>query len=180
VIAIDHIPERLEMARRFGKAETLDFDAVDVAAALTEMTGGLGPDACIDAVGLESHGHTLDALYDRVKQAAWLATDRIHALRQAIYCCRKGGTVSMPGVYGGLLDKVPMGSAFSKGLTLKMGQTHVHRYMRPLLERIQGNGRPGFDPSYIVTHRFPLEQASHAYGVFNKRHDDCIKVVLNP
>jgi threonine dehydrogenase-like Zn-dependent dehydrogenase len=180
VIAIDHIPERLEMARRFGKAETIDFDAVDVSAALTEMTGGLGPDACIDAVGLESHGRSLDALYDRVKQAAWLATDRIHALRQAIYCCRKGGTVSMPGVYGGLLDKVPMGSAFSKGLTLKMGQTHVHRYMRPLLDRIQGNGSPGFDPSYIVTHRFPLEQASHAYDVFNTRRDDCIKVVLEP
>src|SRR5205085_9566943 len=119
-------------------AETLDF-----------MTGGLGPDACIDAVGLESHGTSVDALYDRAKVKAFLATDRIHALRQAIYCCRKGGTISIPGVYGGFLDKLPFGAAFAKGLRMSMGQTHVHRDLEPLLKRIQGNGHPVFDLSYI-------------------------------
>src|SRR5690606_5751848 len=114
VIAIDEVPERLEMARKFGKAETLDFSAVDVYEALKEMTFGLGPDACIDAVGLEAHGRSADAIYDRVKQAMWMTTDRVHALRQVIYCCRKGGTVSLPGVYGGFPDKVPLGAAFSK------------------------------------------------------------------
>lgn len=179
VIAIDHIPERLRMAAEFGKAEPLNFNEVDVPSALAEMTGGNGPDRCIDAVGMESHGTSPDAIYDRVKQAAHLTLDRIHALREAIYCCRKGGTVSIPGVYAGFLDKVPFGSAFSKGLRLQMGQTHVHRYMRPLLERIGGNEHPGFDPSYIITHRFPLDQAPQAYELFSKRKDDCIKVVLH-
>ncbi|MBW3598868.1 MAG: glutathione-dependent formaldehyde dehydrogenase [Planctomycetes bacterium] len=180
VIAIDHVAERLEMARRFGKAETLDFDEVDVASALVEMTGGLGPDACIDAVGLEAHGTSPDAIYDRVKQAMMLATDRLHALRQAIYCCRKGGTVSVPGVYGGFLDKMPFGAAFAKGLKMAMGQTHVHRYLTPLMERLQGNGSAGFDPTYIITHRVPLDEAPSAYETFNDAKNECIKVVLKP
>jgi threonine dehydrogenase-like Zn-dependent dehydrogenase len=180
VVAIDHMPQRLELARRCGQTETINFDEVDVADALATMTGGMGPDACIDAVGLEAHGTSPDAIYDRVKQTMMLATDRIHALRQAIYCCRKGGTVSIPGVYGGFLDKVPFGAAFAKGLTIKMGQTHVHRYLQPLLERIAGNGKPGFDPSYIITHRFPLGEAPDAYRLFNEQQNKCIKVVLEP
>jgi threonine dehydrogenase-like Zn-dependent dehydrogenase len=178
VIAIDHIPERLRMAEEHGEAETIDFEETDVSSALNDMTGGRGPDVCIDAVGLESHGQSVDALYDRAKQAVWMATDRIHALRQAIYCCRKGGTVSIPGVYGGLLDKVPLGSAFSKGLSLRMGQTHVHRYLQPLLARIQGEQQAAFDPSYIISHRFPLEEAPHAYDLFNRSKGECIKVVF--
>jgi threonine dehydrogenase-like Zn-dependent dehydrogenase len=178
VIMIDHIPERLELARNHGDAETINFDELDVSTTLDEMTGGRGPDCCIDAVGLEAHGHSVDAIYDRAKQAVMLSTDRIHALRQAIYCCRKGGTVSVPGVYGGFLDKLPFGSAFAKGLKFAMGQTHVHRYMEPLLKRIQGNGTPGFDPSYIISHRFSLEDAPHAYETFNRSKGDCTKVVF--
>ena len=117
---------------------------------------------------------------DRVKAKMYLATDRIHALRQAIYCCRKGGTVSIPGVYGGILDKVPMGAAFAKGLHMEMGQTHVHRYLEPLLHRIQGNGQPGFDPSYIISHRFSLDEAPLAYKLFSTQQDLCTKVVLKP
>jgi threonine dehydrogenase-like Zn-dependent dehydrogenase len=128
VIAIDRVPERLAMAEDRGKADVINYEKVhDVIAALKDKTGGRGPDACIDAVGMEAHGATIDALYDRVKQAAFLATDRLHVLRQAIQACRKGGTVSIPGVYAGVLDKVPFGVAFSKGLTLHMGQTHVHK-----------------------------------------------------
>ena len=180
VIAIDHIPRRLELAREFGRAETINFDEEDVSDALKNMTAGLGPDCCIDAVGLEAHGSSPDAIYDRVKQAVYLGTDRIHALRQAIYCCRKGGTVSIPGVYGGLLDKMPFGAAFAKGLKLAMGQTHVHRYMKPLLERVMGNGNGNgrFDPTYIITHRIPLHEAPQAYKVFNEQKGDCVKVVL--
>lgn len=177
VIAIDRIPERLDLARRWGKAETLNYDEVDVTEALKEMTGGRGPDACIDAVGLEAHGVTIDALYDRAKHATYLATDRPHALRQAIFACRKGGTISIPGVYGGFLDKVPFGAAFNKGLRFAMGQTHMLRYMRPLLERIhQGQ----IDPSYLITHRLPLDEAPQGYAMFNNKQDDCIKVVLKP
>ena len=182
VIAIDHIPRRLQLARDFGKAETINFDEEDVSEKLREMTAGIGPDCCIDAVGLEAHGSSPDAIYDRVKQSVFLATDRLHALRQAIYCCRKGGTVSIPGVYGGFLDKMPFGAAFGKALKMAMGQTHVHRYMQPLLERIAGNGNGHanghFDPSYIITHRVPLEEAPEAYDIFNKSKDDCVKVVL--
>lgn len=178
VIAIDEIPERLEMAREYGKAETIDFGEEDVSERLRDMTGGLGPDACIDAVGLEAHGTSPDALYDRVKQKMMLATDRPHALRQAMYACRKGGTVSVPGVYAGFLDKVPFGAAFGKGLKIRMGQTHVHRYMQPLLDRIQGNGAPGFDPSFIITHEFPIDEAPYAYEIFKEKEKDCIKVVL--
>jgi threonine dehydrogenase-like Zn-dependent dehydrogenase len=180
VIAIDHFPDRLAMAAQYGRAETINFDDHSVPEALDAMTGGLGPDCCIDAVGLESHGMTVDALYDRAKAKLFMATDRIHALRQALYCCRKGGTVSIPGVYGGILDKLPFGAAFAKGLHLAMGQTHVHRYLEPLLKRIQGNGKPGFDPSYIISHRFRLDEAPRAYELFSTRQNECTKVVLKP
>ena len=177
VIAIDQIPQRLRMAEVEGKAETIDFSKKDVYETLKEMTGGRGPDACIDAVGLEAHGTSPDALYDRAKAAMYLATDRPHALRQAIYACRKGGTVSIPGVYGGFLDKVPIGAAFSKGLTLKMGQTHVHRYLHMLLDMIE---KGYIDPSFIITHRMNLQDAPYGYDIFKKKHDDCIKIVLKP
>jgi threonine dehydrogenase-like Zn-dependent dehydrogenase len=177
VIAIDRIPERLNLARDYGKAEVLNYEEIDPGEALKEMTGGRGPDACIDAVGLEAHGMGLEGFYDKVKQAVRLETDRPNVLRQAIVACRKGGTVSLAGVYGGFLDKVPMGAAFNKGLTLKMGQTHVHKYLRPLLERIQ-NGE--IDPSGIITHHLPLEDAPHGYDIFTNKKDNCIKVVLKP
>ena len=177
VIAIDRFPERLALAESWGHAEVIDYDEVDVGDALRELTGGRGPDACIDAVGMEAHGTSIDALYDSAKQSVRLATDRAHALRQALQACRKGGTVSIPGVYGGLLDKVPFGAAFGKGLTLKMGQTHVHRYMRPLLERIVAGE---IDPARIVTHRLPLDEAAHGYEIFQRKEEQCIKVVLSP
>jgi threonine dehydrogenase-like Zn-dependent dehydrogenase len=177
VIAIDQVPERLRMAQEKGKAEVIDFSKTDVFDQLKEMTGGRGPDACIDAVGLEAHGTTPDALYDRAKAAMYLATDRPHVLRQAINACRKGGTVSIPGVYGGFLDKVPLGAAFAKGLTLKMGQTHVHRYLAPLLSRIQ---KGEVDPSFVITHRLRLDDAPDGYQRFQQKVDGCIKVVLKP
>ena len=176
VIAIDHVPERLEMAAQ-GGAETLDFDDEGVYHALMETTGGRGPDACIEAVGMEAHGLTLDALYDRVAAKTYMVTDRIHALRQAIRCCRKGGTVSIPGVYGGFADKFPVGAAFNKGLTLRMGQTHVQRYLRPLLEKILNDE---IDPSFVITHRFALGEAPRAYDLFARKREECIKVVLQP
>ena len=178
VIAIDRWPARLLLAESQGKAETIDYEEIgDVVEELKQRTGGRGPDACIDAVGTEAHGTTLDALYDRAKLAVRLGTDRPHALRQAIQACRKGGTVSVPGVYGGLLDKVPFGAAFAKGLTFRMGQTHVHRYMRLLLEHIE-SGR--IDPSFVVSHRWALSRAPEAYAMFNAKTDDCTKVVLDP
>jgi threonine dehydrogenase-like Zn-dependent dehydrogenase len=178
VIAIDQVPERLRMAREQSGAETIDFSQEHVLETLKEMTGGRGPDACIDAVGLEAQGHTPDAIYDRIKAATRvLETDRPHALREAIQACRKGGTVSIPGVYGGLLDKVNFGAAFAKGLTFKMGQTHVHRYLRPLLERIE---RGEIDPSFVITHRMRLEDAPQGYKIFGDRADGCIKIVLKP
>jgi threonine dehydrogenase-like Zn-dependent dehydrogenase len=177
VIAIDSVPERLQMAKEHGHAEVLNYQDVDVVEELKELTGGRGPDACIDAVGMEAHSTAIDAMYDRVKQAVWLATDRLHVLRQAIQACRKGGTVSIPGVYGGFLDKVPFGAAFHKGLTFKTGQTHVHKYLRPLLTSIE---RGIIDPSFIITHRMGLEDAPRGYELFNKREDRCIKVVLKP
>jgi len=177
VIAIDNAPERLRMAAEQGGAETINFDEQDVYDKLKEMTGGIGPDSCIDAVGLESHGTTVDAIYDRAKAALMMATDRPHALRQAIHACRKGGTVSVPGVYGGFLDKFPFGAAFSKGLTFKMGQTHVHKYMQPLLEKIQEGT---IDPSFVITHRMKLEDAPEAYATFKNKEHECIKVVLKP
>lgn len=177
VIAIDQVPERLALARDKGQAETIDFSQEDVIDRLKELTGGRGPDVCIDAVGLEAHGHAPDAVLDRAKAALFLATDRPHALREAIQACRKGGTVSIPGVYGGLLDKVPFGAAFSKGLTFHMGQTHVMRYLRPLLEKI-ADGE--IDPTFIITHRLKLDDAPDAYKTFKARADGCIKVVLTP
>jgi threonine dehydrogenase-like Zn-dependent dehydrogenase len=180
VIAIDHYPHRLELASCFGKADAINFAEEDVAQRLNEMTGGIGPDACIDAVGMEAHGTAPDAIYDRLRHALMLTTDRLHVLRQAIKCCRKGGTVSVPGVYGGYLDKVPFGAAFAKGLKFAMGQTHVHRYLPTLLEKIQGNGQPGFDPTYIISHRYSLEDAPEAYKLFSEQQDVCTKVVLKP
>lgn len=177
VIAFDRVPERLQMAKEQGKAEVLNYEEVDVGEALKEMTGGRGPDACIDAVGMEAHGTDAMAFYDKAKQAVRLETDRPTALRQVIVACGKGGHVSLAGVYGGFLDKVLMGAAFNKGLTFKMGQTHVHRYLRPLLERIQ-NGE--IDPSFVITHKMSLEDAPKGYEIFKHKKDNCIKVVLKP
>jgi threonine dehydrogenase-like Zn-dependent dehydrogenase len=177
VIAIDRLPERLAMARE-GGAHTIDFMEDDVFDRLMEKTGGRGPDSCIDAVGLEAHGAgSVDAVYDRAKFGAWLATDRPHVLRQAIMACRKGGTVSIPGVYGGLLDKVPFGAVVNKALTLKSGQTHVHRYFAPLMKRIQEGE---IDPSFVISHRMPLDDAPEGYRMFREKQNDCIKVVLKP
>ena len=177
VIAIDRFPERLTLAATYGGAEVMNYQEADVFEELKERTGGRGPDACIDAVGTEAHGTSVDALYDRAKQAMMLETDRPHVLRQAINACRKGGTVSVPGVYGGVLDKVPFGAAFAKGLTLKMGQTHVHRYMRPLLARILQNA---IDPTAIISHRMRLEEAPAAYRMWRDKQDGCTKIVLQP
>jgi threonine dehydrogenase-like Zn-dependent dehydrogenase len=177
VIAIDRFPERLRMAETDGRAETLNYEDVDLFDKLKEMTGGRGPDACIDAVGLEAHGTSVGAVYDKTKQLARLASDRPNVLRQAIQACRKGGTVSIPGVYGGFLDKIPFGAAFAKGLTFKMGQTHMHRYLRPLLGRVE---RGEIDPSFVITHRLPLADAAHGYSIFKNKEQQCIKVVLKP
>jgi threonine dehydrogenase-like Zn-dependent dehydrogenase len=176
VIAIDRYPERLKMAQRTG-AEIADYSQGSLQEMLKEMTGGRGPDACIDAVGMEAHGFGVEAKMDRVTQEVRLQTDRPTALRQAILACRKGGVVSIPGVYGGFIDKMPMGAAFNKGLALKMGQTHMHKYMQPLLQRIQ---RGEIDPSFVITHRLPLSEAPHAYDLFRRKEDECIKVVLKP
>jgi len=177
VIGIDRIHERLRLAHEKCNAEVINYEEQSVIEVLDELTGGRGPDSCIDAVGMEAHGTSLDAIYDRVKTATYLATDRLSGLRQAIQTCRKGGTVSIAGVYGGLLDKVPMGAAFNKGLTFRMGQTHVNRYMRPLLDRIQAGD---IDPSFVITHRLPLDEAPEAYRTFRDKEDSCIKVVLKP
>ena len=176
VVAIDTVPERLRMAAQAG-ALTLDSLEDDVFECLSVMTGGIGPDACIDAVGMEAHGAHIDYWYDKAKTLAYMATDRASVLRQAIHCCRKGGTVSIPGVYGGFIDKVPFGAAFSKGLTLKMGQTHVHKYLPRLLQHIE-NG--DIDPSFVVTHFASLEDAPDMYRTFRDKEDGCIKVVLKP
>ncbi len=178
VIAIDEVPERLALARRIG-AETIDTTEYDdVVEELKDRTYGMGPDACIDAVGLEAHGHSaIGAVYDRIKQAARLETERPHALREAIQACRKGGTVSVPGVYGAFADKVPIGSWFQKGLTMKGGQTHVHRYMKPLLERIQ---QGQIDPSFVITHRVGIEDVPEMYRTFREKADGCVKVVIRP
>jgi threonine dehydrogenase-like Zn-dependent dehydrogenase len=177
VIAIDRFPERLRMARELSRAETINYEEVDVLDALKTVTGGRGPDACIDAVGMEAHGVGLVGAYDRVKQAMMLETDRPNALREAIMACRNGGVVSVPGVYGGFLDKMPIGSFMNRSLTLKTGQTHVQRYLKPLLDRVQMGE---IDPSVIITHRMPLEQAPDAYRMFRDKQDECVKVVLRP
>lgn len=176
VIAIDTVPERQMMAADSG-AEVLDSMDPDVFYKLRDMTGGIGPDSCIDAVGLEAHGPHIDYYYDKAKTMTMMGTDRISALRQAIHACRKGGTVSVPGVYGGLLDKVPFGAVMQKGLTIKTGQTHVHRYLPTLLRHIQ-NG--DIDPSFVVTHRVPIDRAPEMYKTFRDKKDGCVKVVLKP
>ena len=177
VIAIDRFPERLSMAATYGKAETINYEEKSVLDTLNEMTGGRGPDVCIDAVGMEAHGMGVAGVYDKVKQSVRLETGRPHALREAIMACRKGGTLSVAGVYGGIIDKIPMGAAFNKGLTWKMGQTHVHRYLQPLLDKIVDGS---VDPAAIITHRMKLEDAAHGYDIFKTKTDDCVKVVLTP
>ena len=178
VIAIDRFDYRLAMAREHVNAEMLNYEETDVPEALKELTGGRGPDACIDAVGMEAHhSSTFVHAYDRVKQAARLESDRAHALREAILSCRNGGIVSVIGVYGALVDKFPMGAIVNRSLTLKSGQCHAHRYMRPLLERIESGE---LDPSFVVTHRLPLDEAPTGYELFKQKQDDCVKVVLTP
>jgi threonine dehydrogenase-like Zn-dependent dehydrogenase len=176
VIAIDEIPERLEMAEQ-GGAETINFSEQNVYEALMEMTGGRGPDACIDDVGMEAHAPALINAYDRMKQAMMLETDRPHALREAIMCCRNGGVISVIGVYGGLIDKFPIGSVMQRSLTIRTGQAHVQRYLRPLLEMIENDQ---IDPSFVVTHIMSLDEAPVAYEMFKHKQNGCIKVVLKP
>ncbi|MGH7510472.1 MAG: zinc-dependent alcohol dehydrogenase [Gemmatimonadales bacterium] len=178
VIAIDRFPYRLRMAKeRAGATDTINYEEVSVLETLKELTGGRGPDACIDAVGMEAHGHPLIYAYDRAKQAMMLETDRPIALREAILACRNGGTVSVIGAYGGFIDKFPIGSLMNRSLTIKSGQCHVHRYMRPLLERIQ---RGELDPSFVITHRLQLDAAPDGYDMFLNKENDCVKVVLRP
>jgi threonine dehydrogenase-like Zn-dependent dehydrogenase len=178
VIAIDRVPERLQMAVERNNAVPLNYEKVEsVVDALIEMTGGRGPDACIDAVGMEAHGSGLDGFYDWTKQQVRMQTDRPTALRMALQSCRKGGTVSIPGVYAGVIDKTPIGAAFNKGLTLRMGQTHVQRYMQPLLQHIEA-GR--IDPTFVITHRLNLQEAPLGYKMFRDKENECIKVVLKP
>ena len=178
VIAIDRLPERLEMARSIGTI-TVDFSEEDVSVltALKDLTGRIGPDSCIDAVGLEAHSTDLQGIYDRVKTALMLETDRPGVLRQAIQAVRKGGTLSIPGVYGGLLDKVPFGAAFGKGITMKMGQTNMHNYMKTLLDRIE---QGQIDPSYIISHRITLDQAPEMYKVWRDKKERVTKIVIDP
>ncbi len=180
VVAIDNgrmVPERLEMARRSG-AITIDNSSEDVYERLLDISGGIGPDVCIDAVGMEAHGsNALEHVYDKVKTWTFGETERPAVIRQCIECVRKCGTVSIPGVYGGLSDKIPVGALMNKGLTIKTGQTHVHKYVPELLEFIK-QGR--IDPSFVVTHRVPLSEAPHAYHIFREKLDGCIKVVLDP
>ena len=178
VIAIDRLPERLRMAEGYGSAETINFSKDSVYDRLMEMTGGRGPDRCIDAVGTEADAaSSFDAVVDRAKAAAYLGTDRPHVLREAIMCCRKGGTVSIPGVYIGFLDKIPFGAAMNKGLTMKMGQTNVQKYLEPLLSKVEAGE---IDPSFVITHRVKLEDAPKAYKTFRDKEEGCIKVVLKP
>lgn len=178
VIAIDGVPERLEMAQTWGKAEIIDNSKEKVMERLMDMTGGHGPDSCIDAVGTEAHSTgTVDAVLDRAKEAVMLGTDRPHVLREVIICCRKGGTISVPGVYIGFLDKVPFGAFMNKGLTMKTGQTHVHRYLQPLLSKIEAGE---IDPSFIITHTVAMDDTPQMYKTFRDKEDGCVKVVLKP
>jgi threonine dehydrogenase-like Zn-dependent dehydrogenase len=178
VIVIDRFDYRLRIAERHAGAETLNYEEVDrVPEALKELTGGRGPDACIDAVGLEAHYHGPLYAYDRVKQALRQQTDRAFALREAIMSCRNGGVVSVIGVYGGLVDKFPIGAVMNRGLTIRSGQCHVHRYLRPLLDRIR-NG--DIDPSFVVSHHMSLDDAPHGYDIFKNKREECNKIVLHP
>jgi threonine dehydrogenase-like Zn-dependent dehydrogenase len=176
VIAIDRFPERLQMASD-GGAEAIDYEETDVYDSLQQFTGGRGPDSCIDAVGLEAHMPGPLYYYDRFKQSVMSESDRPIAFRQAIMACRNGGTVSIPGVYGGLIDKMPMGAVMNKALTIKTGQTHTQRYLKPLLERI---AKQEIDPSFVVTHRMKLSDAPKGFDLFNRKQDGCIKIVLTP
>jgi len=176
VIAIDRFPYRLKRAREGAAADvTINYEETNVLEALKELTGGRGPDACIDAVGLEGHAPGLPGLYDKAKQSMRLESDRIPSLRQAILACRNGGTISIVGVYSGFDDKFPLGAVMNRSLTIKTGQCHVHRYMKPLLEHIQ-NG--DIDPSFVISHKMSLEDAPVGYDIFNRKEDDCLKVVL--
>lgn len=177
VIAIDRVPERLAMAAAHGKAETINYEQEDVYERLMEMTNGRGPDRCIDAVGTEAHASGVVGVYDRVKQSVMLESDRPYVLREAIMCCRKGGTISIPGVYIGFGDKIPLGPMMNKGLTIKTGQTHVQRYLEPLLQKVEAGE---IDPSFVITHRAPLEDGPQLYKTFRDKEDGCIKVVLQP
>jgi len=174
VIAIDEVPERLQMAEE-GGADTINFRQQNVYETLMDMTGGRGPDACIDDVGMESHAPALIFAYDRIKQAMMLESDRPHALREAIMCCKNGGTISVIGVYAGFIDKFPMGSVMNRSLTIKTGQAHVQRYMRPLLKLIEDGA---IDPTFVITQTLPLDEAPRAYSMFNYNKGECIKVVL--
>ncbi len=178
VFAIDHYKDRLDLAvAENDNVIPINFDDKDVYEQLRDQTGGHGPDACIDAVGLEAHGSTVDAIYDYVKTNIYLATDRAHALRQAITCCRKGGTVSVPGVYGGYIDKFNFGAAFGKGLTMKMGQTNMMKYLKPLLQSIE---EEKIDPSFVISHELKIDEAANAYDKFNTEKNQWRKVVLKP
>jgi threonine dehydrogenase-like Zn-dependent dehydrogenase len=178
VIGIDRFPERLRLAQEAGGAETINYEeSGDVLDTLKDITAGRGPDSCIDAVGLEAHDHGVAFAYDRAKQAVGMETDRPVALRQALMACRNGGTVSVPGVYGGFIDKFPMGSVMNRAITIKTGQTHVQRYLAPLLERVQSGE---IDPSFIITHRLNLDEAPKGYELFRHKQDECIKVVMRP
>ncbi len=174
VIAIDHFPKRLALAKRFG-AETINFEESQVYQSLMEMTGGIGPDAVIDSVGLEAHGLSFDNIVDQIKKSTYLGTDRPHAIRQAIFACRKGGRVSMPAVYGGYVDKFPLGALMEKGLTLKTGQTHVQHYMPALLAAIL---EEKIDTTFLISHRIPLEEAPKGYKMFHDDQDEVTKIVL--
>jgi threonine dehydrogenase-like Zn-dependent dehydrogenase len=177
VIAIDKVPERLRMAEESG-AEVINQDEVEsVLTTLRDMTANRGPDSCMDAVGMEATGHSLPYLYDDVKQKMRLTFDRAQVFRECVIACRKGGTVSLPGVYGGFVDKIPLGAFMNKGLTLKTGQTHMMRYMKPLLERIE---RGEIDPSFVISHKLPLEDAPRGYKIFRDKQEKCTKVVLDP
>ena len=177
VIAIDRFDYRLEIAREGGGAETLNYEDVHVLEALQEMTGGRGPDHCIDAVGLEGHSPGAAFIYDKIKTNLYMETDRPVALREAILACRSGGTISVAGVYGGFIDKFPMGAVVNRSLTIRSGQCHVQRYMKPLLNRII---RGDIDPRFIITHRMHLDEAPDGYDMFFKKQDECLKVVLKP
>ena len=177
VIAIDRFDYRLDVARRGGGAETLNYEETNIPEALEEMTGGRGPDHCIDAVGMEGHAPGVAFAYDKLKTNLFMETDRPVALRQAILACRSGGTVSVAGVYGGFIDKFPMGAIVNRSLTIRSGQCHVQRYMRPLLEHIRAGD---LDPSYIISHHLKLSEAADGYDMFFKKQDDCLKVVLHP
>ena len=179
VIAIDRFPERLKLAREYCGATTIDYSEEDVTIveALRDLTGGIGPDGCIDAVGMEAHSHTLAGAYDKVKQALMMETDRPFVLRQALQAIRKGGKLSIPGVYGGVLDKVNFGAAFGKGVQMKMGQTHMHRYMKPLLKHVE-NG--DIDPSFLISHRAGIDEAPDMYRMWRDKGDQVTKIVLDP